>query len=311
MIFAALREMKPFSQLFFALFIIVACFLLFFALSFVIAIPIFGANAAFEAFNIRDLGNPQTIVVLKYFQIVQSLGVFILPPFVIGYLYQGNAPKYLHLNKAISLQSVVLIIALMFCATPFINWTGEINNRMSLPDYMSGIEQWMKNSEATAEEITNAFLNVKGLGGMLFNLFMIALLPAIGEELLFRGVIQKICTNLTQNHHAAIWISAILFSALHMQFYGFIPRMLLGAIFGYLLVWSGSIWVPIIGHFINNAFAVIMMYFINEGRLSEAYENIGSTSESYYIAIISLGTIILLLYLIKRQNIGNEIVIER
>jgi membrane protease YdiL (CAAX protease family) len=131
---------------------------------------------------------------------------------------------------------------------------------------------------------------------------MIAFLPSIGEELLFRGVIQRIFTNWTRNYHWGIWISALLFSALHMQFYGFIPRMFLGVLFGYLLVWSGSMWLPIIAHFINNAVAVVAMYLIDKELLSPEIEEIGTTSDSYYMAAVSLLLIVVFMLMIKRQN---------
>jgi membrane protease YdiL (CAAX protease family) len=114
---------------------------------------------------------------------------------------------------------------------------------------------------------------------------MIGIIPAIGEELLFRGVIQRIFTEWTKNIHWGIWISAILFSALHLQFYGFVPRAILGAIFGYLLVWSGNLWLPVLAHFINNTVAVIAYYFYGEGILSVDPDKIGTNSE-YHIAII-------------------------
>jgi membrane protease YdiL (CAAX protease family) len=131
---------------------------------------------------------------------------------------------------------------------------------------------------------------------------MIAFLPAIGEELLFRGVILRIFTNWTKNHHWGVWISAILFSALHMQFYGFIPRMLLGVLFGYLLVWSGSMWLPIIAHFINNGVAVVVMFLIDKDLLNPELEEIGSTTDSYYLAAISLVLVLVFMFMIKRQN---------
>jgi membrane protease YdiL (CAAX protease family) len=311
MLFSAFKEMRPFSQFIFAAFIIVACFLTFMAISFAIAIPVFGLDVALSITKLKDLSNPDTIAVLKYFQTIQAIGLFIVPPFVIGYMYSGNAKKYLHLNKPINLQSVGLLILLMLFSAPFINFIGELNSNMSLPDCMSGIEAWMKQSEEQAAEITDAFLNVKNFSGLAFNIFMIAFLPAIGEELLFRGVIQKIFTKMTKNHHAGIWISAILFSALHMQFYGFVPRVILGAIFGYLLVYSGSIWLPITGHFLNNAIAVISMFFINKGVLSSNYETIGSTTDSYYIAFISFAFIIVLITVIKRINTGKKIPINK
>ena len=113
---------------------------------------------------------------------------------------------------------------------------------------------------------------------------------------------------MTKSTHWGIWISAILFSAMHMQFYGFVPRLLLGALFGYLLVWSGSIWLPFIGHFINNALAVIAMFLMNNGLINSDIEEYGSTQSSYYAAILSLMLVVFLLWQIKKQNAGNEII---
>ena len=276
--FTAFRGMKPLSQLMFSFFVIIAGFLAFLVVSLVVAIPFFGVDSMLSLTNINDLNNPESLRILKYFQVVQSIGVFIIPPFILGWLFHG------------------------FAASPFINFIGEMNANMQLPDWLSGVENWMKNAEGNAAELTEAFLKVDNLGGLLFNVFMVAFLPAIGEELLFRGVLQRIFTNWTKNIHWGIWITAILFSAMHMQFYGFVPRMFLGVLFGYLLVWSGSMWLPIIAHFINNAVAVIGMYLIDKKLLTPDIEEIGTTSDSYYMAVISVVLITVFMLMIKRQN---------
>jgi len=95
---------------------------------------------------------------------------------------------------------------------------------------------------------------------MILNLFIIAILPAVGEEFFFRGVLQKILIRLFKSVHVAIWVTAFIFSAIHFQFFGFVPRFILGLIFGYLFFWSGTLWLPVISHFINNAVPVIMSY---------------------------------------------------
>ncbi|QIA06350.1 CPBP family intramembrane glutamic endopeptidase [Draconibacterium halophilum] len=307
MAFTAFRDMKPFSQLIFAAFIVVVSILAFFVLSLVVAIPIWGFDTVL---NLPAIGSdtPQNIIRLyKFIQVTQAIGFFIVPPFILGYLFHGKSKEYLYLDKSFNSQSAILVIVMMFFAAPLINLIGELNNNMSFPDWLSGMENWMRNAEENAAEITDAFLNVKTVGGLAFNIFMIALLPAVGEELLFRGVIQKIFSQMTHNHHWGIWISAILFSALHMQFFGFVPRVLLGALFGYLLVWSGSMWVPIIAHFLNNAIAVIAMYLISNNMLKPEYEEIGSTADSYYMAGISLALTLVFLLMYKRHNAGKEI----
>lgn len=302
MAFTAFRGMKPFSQLMFSIFVIISSFLAFLVISFVVAIPLFGVDSIMNLPLINDFNNPDSIRILKYFQVVQSIGVFIIPPFILGWLFNGDIAQYLSLNKNINFASVLLVLVLSFAASPFINLIGDLNENMRLPDWLSGLENWMKNTEEKAAELTEIFLKVETTGGLMFNIFMIAFLPAIGEELLFRGVIQRIFTNWTRNSHWGIWISAILFSALHMQFYGFIPRMFLGVLFGYLLVWSGSIWLPIVAHFINNGIAVIAMYMIDKGLLSSDIEDIGTTSDSYYMAAVSFLLIVVFMLMIKRQN---------
>lgn len=305
MAFTAFRSMKPPSQLMFSIFVVIVSFLAFLVASMVIAIPLFGLDSMLSIPTIGDLNNPESVRILKYFQVVQSIGIFIVPPFILAWLFHGKITEYLGLNKAVTFVSVLLVLVLSLAASPFINFIGEINANMHLPEWLSGIENWMKNAEEQAAELTEAFLKVETTGGLLFNIFMVAFLPAIGEELLFRGVIQRIFTDWTKNVHWGVWISAILFSALHLQFYGFIPRMFLGVLFGYLLVWSGSIWLPIVAHFINNGVAVVAMYLIDKDLLSPEIEVIGTTSDSYYMAAVSLFLIVVFMMMIKRQSIED------
>jgi membrane protease YdiL (CAAX protease family) len=246
--------------------------------------------------------DPAVIGMLKYFQIVQSFGLFIVPPIILGYLFHGNFIKYLYLNRAIPASSVFIAVMIMISALPLINFIGELNAGMNMPVWMAGVEQWMKASEEKAAKLTEAFLDVKTHGGLLLNLLMIAVLPAFGEEFLFRGVIQRIFIRITQNFHWGIWISAILFSAMHMQFYGFVPRMLLGALFGYLLVWSGSLWIPITAHFINNGIAIVASFYISRQKLSPYIDEIGSTHSTFYLTAISLVFVALLLAFFRKQN---------
>ncbi len=307
MAFTAFRGMRPFSQLMFSAFVILVSFLVFLIVSLIVAVPLFGLDSMMSLPTLNELNNPESIRLMKYFQVVQSIGLFIVPPLILGWLYQGGASNYLYLDKPINGTSVLLVLLLTFAAAPFINFIGEMNMKMILPDWLSGVEQWMKETEEKAAQLTEAFLQVKGIGGLMFNLFMIGLLPAVGEELLFRGVIQRIFTRMTLSHHGGIWISAILFSSLHLQFYGFVPRLLLGVLFGYLLVWSGSMWLPIIGHFLNNTFAVLAMYLVDKNLLTPEVENFGADSGSYYFAVLSLALIFVFMYLIKKENKQNEL----
>lgn len=296
------RGMNSLQQLMFSVFIVIICFLILMILSLIIAIPVFDLKSVPSIPTLNDLGNPLSVKILKYFQVVQSIGLFIIPPFIIGWLIYGNSYEFLFLNKKPYASSVLLVLLLTIIISPGINFTGTLNSKMAFPEWMSGIEEWMRNAEDSAEKLTEAFLRIETVWGLFFSLFMIAFLPAVGEELLFRGVIQRIFSEWTKNSHWGIWISAFLFSALHLQFYGFLPRLLLGVLFGYLLVWSGTMWLPVIAHFVNNAAAVIAWYLVDKNLVSPEIEDYGATSESFYMAAISLLLAILLLWIIRKQK---------
>ena len=265
MAFTAFRDLNPWSQLIMGAFFILVSFLATLVLSVILAIPFFGLNEMLAALSAPDYSNQQTINILKYFQVFQSIGLFIVPPIIIAKLFEGDIIQYLKLNKKNKAITYLFAALALLAFNPFISIIGIYNTEMSFPESLSGLEQWMRTMEDSANDIIGYFMQVNTLGGLLFNIFMIALIPAIGEEFLFRGVVQKIFTNITHNYHWGIWITAILFSALHLQFFGFVPRVLLGALFGYMLVYSGSLWLPVLCHFLNNAIAVIALYAGNNG----------------------------------------------
>lgn len=144
----------------------------------------------------------------------------------------------------------------------------EWNKGMQLPGFLHGLEQWAFDKERQLDELTKQITDFSSVGQFLLGMLVIALLTGIGEELLFRGTIQPLMFRATGNWHAAIWITAIIFSAIHVQFYGFVPRMLLGVLFGYLYWWSGNIWVPILGHFMNNGLTVALLYLHKTGAVA-------------------------------------------
>ena len=142
------------------------------------------------------------------------------------------------------------------------SWFAEWNHNINFPD---GFEEWARAREDAAAEMTQVLTTLSNSGELLIAILVIAILPAIGEEIVFRGLIQNELYRGTRNVHLSIWIAAMLFSAIHFQFYGFVPRLLLGALFGYLYYWSGNLWLAIFGHFINNGASVVAMYYYQQG----------------------------------------------
>ena len=169
---------------------------------------------------------------------------------------------------------------------------------MQLPESLAGLEQWMKELEMRATSLTESFITYTTIAGFLANLLILAILPALGEELIFRGILQPGLTSILRNRHLAIVVTALLFSAMHMQFYGFLPRFLLGLLFGYFFLWTKNIWTAIWAHFLNNATAVIMAFLADRKITSIDYEKFGQTSGTF-VVIASAFSLLLVFLLYK------------
>ena len=240
------------------------------------------------------LPNRDGLVGMKWLQLLQSVATFLLPALAGAYLWSNTPMQWLHLNKKPSWQEALAAVVVMLLAIPGINLLSAWNQQMVLPEWMSGIEQWMRMQEDAAAQLTEQFLRVDTVGGLLVNIGLMALLPAVGEELTFRGVVQGM---FTRNRHVAIWATAAIFSFVHLQFYGFLPRMLLGAMFGYMLWWTGSLWVPMLMHFVNNCAAVVVAYLaynhLEEGR-AEMLDTIG-TEDTILLGVFSICIVLIMM----------------
>lgn len=255
----------------------------------------------FSVISILIAGNDLTnINVLKTTQFLQSVGIFIVPALILSFVWSAKPFELLMINRKPDLRNIMFAIIVMVVAIPAINLLGEINHLVKFPAYLSMIEDYLLEMEQRAEELTNAMLSVSSLTGLLINIGLIAVIPAFGEELFFRGTIQRLLHD-KMRMHAAVWITAFIFSSIHFQFYGFIPRLLMGAFLGYLFAWTNNLWVPIVAHFTNNALAVIFFYLKNTGQTSVDIENIGK-SETYLAGIISMVTVGILIFFLRPKN---------
>lgn len=297
-----LGNRHPLSQLLIFLGIALLSVSIFSFIPFLLAQPLFGIDALHDQDLFSNHTTPASIALLKFIQLMQSIGLFVVPPLLFAYLYSKEVSTYLKFSVKLNWLQCSIMLVLMVCAMPAINWMGEMNSTLKLPASLQGVEVWMKSMEAEAEELTKLFLVMPNLGVLVFNLVLVAIIPAIGEELVFRGVLQKLFGEWTKNKVMGIWISAILFSAMHLQFYGFIPRMLLGALLGYSLLWTGSIWIPILGHFVNNAFAVLLTYLEQRGKISSSIETLGASSDTRQVVLVSFVLVIILLFGLKKMS---------
>ncbi|MEY3678038.1 MAG: hypothetical protein RI924_179 [Bacteroidota bacterium] len=226
-------------------------------------------------YGFKNISNPDHLGFLRILQTCLSFGTFVLPAWVFVRYYGGSSPKKsLKLNTRLHPVFIVLTLAIILSSAAPLEWTIQLNKQLQLPEFLKALEEWMRLKEEETLQLIKQLTLMEGPGDLLINVLMLALLPALGEEMIFRGNMQPIFTRLFNNYHWGIWISAIIFSAIHLQFYGFLPRMLLGGLFGYLLVWSNSLWIPIMAHFINNASIIILAYsYQRQGISIEALEN--------------------------------------
>lgn len=222
---------------------------------------------------------------------LQDVLAFILPAIVTMAVLYRRPLHAMCIDKAPSLSAIAIVIVFYIISLPAMNWLVELNKAMSLPSWMAGIEQAMRASEDSAAEITREILDINSVWQFIVCVFVVGVMAGLSEEMLFRGAMLRTMQDSRLGKHAVVWITAILFSALHLQFYGFVPRMLLGVWLGYLLVWTGSLWVPIIAHTLNNSTVVLMSYLSQAGFLPESYgDNIGLPGEGNFpwLAVASL-----------------------
>ena len=202
----------------------------------------------------------QNIMFVRYLLAIQTISFLLIPAIIIRKLLLPDNSKSLNDFARPKFNEIAIVVLLAFCILPVNGITGEINAAMKFPEWLSGVEEWMKLKEDEAAELIGLLIPSDSAGFML-NIFIIAILPAISEELFFRGVLQRIFYGFFKSPHTAIWFTAILFSATHLQFYGFVPRLILGLSFGYLYYWGRTLWLPVIAHFVNNATAVAVEYY--------------------------------------------------
>ncbi len=295
-------DVKPGVKFFWLLAFVLFFILVFSVLGLVTGTLFYGKDFATLA---QIVNHPQTAEDRSFillFQFLNQLGFLFFPVLLFVFLFSNHAGHCLRIRKT-SFMVLLLAGISIYAILPVINWLGDINAQMTFPAWLAGVGEWMKAKEAQADQITAFLLQVKDLKGLLLNLLIIALIPALGEELLFRGLLQRLLNEWTRSIPVGVFLTAIIFSAIHFQFFGFLPRFLLGLMLGILLEITQSLWAPVFAHFVNNATLVILYYLHTTGSLALDPEKFGSTGH-VYILILSLLLTGYLFYRIKmlRQN---------
>ncbi|MGB9747713.1 MAG: lysostaphin resistance A-like protein [Bacteroidales bacterium] len=289
------------------LLLLAAILLLFWVLS-SIAATIVLASAGYDLTVLQKISSGEAgryVDVLQMLQIIQSVCLFVLPPFVYAYLVSGNISDSLCIKVKPNIAGILLSIAVLFFSVPLINYAGKLNSQIHLPDFMKEIDAWMQEKENFANEVSSAFMN-RPASKLPINLLMIAVIPALGEELLFRAVVQQLVIRLVRNMHGGIWITSVLFGALHLQFFTFLPRIILGSLFGYLLEYSRSLWYPILVHFLNNTMAILFAYFGNFFSGMQQLEKMGTEKPELPIVLLSILLTLMTLWIFRKSTLQSR-----
>lgn len=238
--------------------------------------------------------NPAYVRAMKIFQVIYSFMAFLVPGLLFAYLAHPEPANYLGLRKKPAITQLLLALLVIFCSLPLVGALNEWNTSWPLPQSLRDLE------ESMAEQ-TKRLLDMPDISSMLMNLFMLALLPAIAEEVLFRGVVQRILTQMLKNGWVAAIITGIIFSAIHFQFLGFMPRFLLGFLMGAIYFVTGNLWLSIAGHFLNNGLQVVLVYLYQIKLIS--YDATKDDHVPLYIAFVSVAVTAILLWQLRQRAI--------
>ncbi|MHB8259679.1 MAG: CPBP family intramembrane glutamic endopeptidase [Bacteroidia bacterium] len=245
------------------------------------------------------------INMLKMMQVILTTILFILPATLFCRFMRDERTAFLNMNAKPNLYFILTAAACILFALPAVSGLESLNAGIHLPSSFSSIEEWMRAKENEAEKITMLFFEDKSMGGLVINLLVMAFMAALSEEIFFRGLLQQLFIKNKVNAHVAIVITAILFSAFHLQFFGFIPRMFLGIVLGYLYYITQNLWVSITAHFCNNAFAVVAMHFYNQDITGT--EATANTEQPIGVAFVLLSLAMVVGQLVMLQRYANKI----
>lgn len=250
---------------------------------------------------------PQGVLALKLNQGLISIAIFIIPAFLFSRSINQNPIHFLHLKHKTRFYNYLFIIILIISAIPVSSWLLELNQNLHLPEGLKEFEAYLRGDEEFNKLQSELFVKADGVGQLLFNIVIVAIIPAIAEEIFFRGCLQNFVRMCFYNLHVSVVFTAIIFSAIHGDYFGFLPRFMFGVVLGYAFAYSGNIWVSILGHFLNNAIT-ILAFNISIMHPEIEYFKDDYNFPIYLTAIAAFGVVIILFAMNKLRF--NQIFIK-
>lgn len=239
---------------------------------------------------------------LRELQFFASLGTFVFPSLILAYLFSDNYKTYLKIDMPVYFSISMLAILSMLVVSPFMNFIAYYNHQLHFPEFLKPLEDILRTQEDANQSLSETMLNAEDFWALILNIVVIGIFAAVGEEFLFRGVFQNIFGRFIRNKHLVIWIVAIVFSLAHFQFFGFIPRVLLGAYLGYLVLYTRNMWIPVMAHFTNNFFVILVYWnYRDEPEMLKNIDGVG-TGSMWWVALLSLILFGLIFWMIRKQS---------
>jgi membrane protease YdiL (CAAX protease family) len=294
--FWPLKNTKPIYQLLWLLLFFVGSSIIVPSFLMLVGIPIWGKSVI-----LSGISQETPLSYLIYFQFFTQVGVFAGVALFFARLNGSNVLGYLKLKKSYPPSFILLAIIAMVSVIPLSSWLLELSLSFPYPESMRGFVETLKQQEDIGNALMQRFLNVEGLGWLAFNLVFLAVVPAICEELLFRGALMAVLQKLFRNKHIVVMITAIVFSAIHMQFFSFFSRFALGLVLGYATIYSGSLFPAIAAHFVNNAFSVVGYYFSDQKEI----DKIGTT-DNYWVLFLATFVALAAIVAMRRKSLDYE-----
>lgn len=234
----------------------------------------------------------QTATTLRIATLINDIIMFVMPPVICAVVYSYRPAEYLRVASAPGPTPLILAVGTMICSIPMMNMIIEWNEGLSLPSSLAAMESWMREAEQRAGDTVNTLMGGSSAGSLILSILIVGVLAGFSEELFFRGGIQRLLVSGRVNPHVAIWVTAFLFSAIHLQFFGFFPRLLLGAFFGYLLYWTKNLWVPIVCHILNNSIVATVTWMTARGSATSGGLNeIGTAVSAHQLLWVTVSII--------------------
>lgn len=301
------QQLAPWQQLLYLIAVAIGCTIIGTVVSLGIVALLYGRGMVWQIVQMTNTGNPDFINAFRIFiAIGNTLFVFFVPAVIFACYVVREPDEYLKPRNYFPPVLLLLSLGFMFFFLPAIDILGYFNHQMTLPPALHDLDKWIHDSEAQAGATIKLMLEMKTIGDLLISLFIVAILPALSEEFFFRGCMQTIFERWTKNTHWAVWITAFVFSFMHFEFLGFVPRFLMGAGLGYLFAWSGSIWPSVAAHCLNNGLAVWSYYAWQHHLVKTNPDSNTPMFNQAWIYLLSTATALFILVLYRRVALAHK-----